>query len=143
GPISTWRELAAFGVMGGLTHGLVWGSLVGTLAGFEPDWGLSAIQGALLGAGIGVPAFGLLAVCIVVGFMAAEVRPSFQPVRDLLRQAAEESRGLVHGHLGPEHDLLAVLHDGDSTTARLLARSGLSPDQFRAAIAGHAGLGPG
>lgn len=53
--------------------------------------------------------------------------------RALLEQSLHESQRLCHGHLGPEHLLLALLHD-DGPGVGLLTRLGATTDEVEAAV---------
>jgi hypothetical protein len=65
--------------------------------------------------------------------------PAAQPpeisraTRALLEQSLHESQRLCHGHLGPEHLLLALLHD-DGPGVELLTRLGATPGEVEAAV---------
>jgi ATP-dependent Clp protease ATP-binding subunit ClpA len=68
----------------------------------------------------------------------AAIRPPRSKMTTLTQQAQEathlaqlEAERLQHRYLGPEHLLLALLHQ-DSTTARLLRANGLDPEHTRA-----------
>jgi ATP-dependent Clp protease ATP-binding subunit ClpC len=55
--------------------------------------------------------------------------------------AQEEGRMLGHNHIGTEHLLLGVLHEGENVAARALASLGISLDAMRQAIEGITGRG--
>ncbi len=54
--------------------------------------------------------------------------------RLVLEDSLAESQRLCHGHLGPEHLLLAMLRDADGPATTLLARLGASAADVEAAV---------
>lgn len=54
--------------------------------------------------------------------------------RVVLEGSLAESQRLCHGHLGPEHLLLALLRDDDGPAAELLARMGAAPADLEDAV---------
>ncbi len=55
-------------------------------------------------------------------------------MRAVLEDSLGESQRLCHGHLGPEHLLLALLRDQDGPAAALLSRLGASSSDLEAAV---------
>jgi ATP-dependent Clp protease ATP-binding subunit ClpA len=51
--------------------------------------------------------------------------------RQTVVQAQQESRALNHGYIGPEHLLLALVHDSRGMAARALADMGITEDRVR------------
>jgi ATP-dependent Clp protease ATP-binding subunit ClpA len=73
--------------------------------------------------------------------LPASSLPRTPRVQQALDQAVEEARRLGHDFfVGPEHLLLALLHDEDGTAAHLLARLGRPPRDVRAALLADPGL---
>lgn len=61
--------------------------------------------------------------------------PSISSVtRQALEDSLEESQRLCHGHLGPEHLLLALLRDEDGPAVELLTRLGVAPADVETAV---------
>src|SRR5262245_43572266 len=58
-------------------------------------------------------------------------------------RAAEEARRLDHQHIGTEHLLLGILHDGQGAAATALAGSGVSLDAVRRQVEEAIGRGVG
>jgi ATP-dependent Clp protease ATP-binding subunit ClpC len=54
-----------------------------------------------------------------------------QRARKTVVQAQQESRALNHGYIGPEHLLLALVHDSEGMAARALTDMGISEDRVR------------
>lgn len=54
--------------------------------------------------------------------------------RRTLQAAGDEAAELGHDYIGPEHILLALLHDRDSAAAGILTTLGSDPDAIRAMI---------
>jgi len=61
--------------------------------------------------------------------------PLSERCKATLRKAADESTRLNSAHIGTEHLLLALLHETDSLSARILAASGMTLAAAEAAIA--------
>lgn len=61
--------------------------------------------------------------------------PQISPVtRQALEHSLEESQRLCHGHLGPEHLLLALLRDQHGPAVELLTRLGVAPRDVETAV---------
>jgi len=63
--------------------------------------------------------------------------------RRVLVLAQEEARTLDHNHIGTEHILLGVIHEGEGAAATALESLGVSLDVARAQVAGIVGGGVG
>lgn len=62
-------------------------------------------------------------------------RPTIAPAtRQVLERSLAESQRLCHGHIGPEHLLLALLRDERGPAAALLHRVGATADDVEAAV---------
>ncbi len=59
--------------------------------------------------------------------------PRTPEAQRLLGYAMSEANDLKHGHIGPEHLLLGLLHT-DATAVAVLRRMGLSVEEVRAAV---------
>lgn len=60
--------------------------------------------------------------------------PLSHTVKRILAYGAEEAERLNHGHIGPEHLLLGLLHE-DTVAARMLRKHGLDLDNLRQKVA--------
>jgi ATP-dependent Clp protease ATP-binding subunit ClpA len=62
------------------------------------------------------------------------VRPFTRPAKKLLERSLREAVARKHRHVGTEHLLLAMMHDPQGVTARIVVRLGLSPDHLRQTV---------
>ena len=60
--------------------------------------------------------------------------PFSTPTKHVLQYGAEEADLLDHRHIGPEHLLLGLLREGNSTAAAVLGNHGLTLEQARRGI---------
>jgi ATP-dependent Clp protease ATP-binding subunit ClpC len=60
--------------------------------------------------------------------------PFAEQAKDLLKNSLRESLDLGHDYIGTEHILLAVLRQGESAAARVLADLGADYDRVRAEV---------
>jgi ATP-dependent Clp protease ATP-binding subunit ClpA len=63
------------------------------------------------------------------------------PARRVIAYAQEESRLLAHDHIGTEHLLLGLLHDGDDPTGQALQSAGVTLADLRQRIEASTGRG--
>jgi hypothetical protein len=62
-------------------------------------------------------------------------RPTIDPVtRQVFERSLGETQRLCHGHLGPEHLLLALLRDEDGPAVALLQQIGASTEEVETAV---------
>lgn len=72
------------------------------------------------------------------GNVAPEGHSPFTPrARAILQAANEISHGAGHGHIGPEHLILALLDAGKSVACQALAALGAKPSAIRRLISAH------